>query len=227
MITIEEYNGIKVLRDDLLAGGTKSILMPSLIEPNKEYVYASPVYGGFQIALSAYCGALATIFCAKRKEMHPNTKQCLKYGAKVIEVPYGYLTVIEKHAKDYCLATGAIKLKFGANEPENKIIIGNRMRQIIQELGKEPDEIWCAIGSGTLVDSILMATETAQIKGVQVGAEYKGVHERLQVLKYHKGFDKLSNYKAGFQSMPNYDLKAWEYCNKFKTGNDVLFWNVF
>jgi hypothetical protein len=70
-------------------------------------------------------------------------------------VPYGYLTVVEKHAKDYCLLTGAKKLVFGANTMENKILIGNRMRQVINQLGKEPDEIWCAIGSGTLVDSIL------------------------------------------------------------------------
>ena len=31
--------------------------------------------------------------------MHPNTLKCIEYGAKVIEVPYGYLTVVEKHAK--------------------------------------------------------------------------------------------------------------------------------
>ena len=55
MITIEQYKGVNVLRDDLLKGGTKSILMPSIIGDDLEYVYASPVYGGFQIALSAYC----------------------------------------------------------------------------------------------------------------------------------------------------------------------------
>jgi threonine dehydratase len=100
------------------------------------------------------------------------------------------------------------------------------MRQIINQLGKEPDEIWCAIGSGTLVDSILLATETAKIYGVQVGAEYTGKHERLTVLKYPKSFDKLSKFVAGFPSMPNYDLKAFELCIKHKHSKDVLFWNV-
>ncbi|WP_291393735.1 hypothetical protein, partial [Acinetobacter sp.] len=115
---------------------------------------------------------------------------------------------------------------FGANTMENKILIGNRMRQVINQLGKEPDEIWCAIGSGTLVDSILLATETAKIYGVQVGAEYAGKHERLTVLKYPKSFDKLSKFVSGFPSMPNYDLKAFELCIKHKQSNDVLFWNV-
>lgn len=226
MITIETHNGIKVLRDDLLAGGTKSILMPSLIEQGKEYVYASPVFGGFQIALSAYCGNRATIVCAKRKELHPNTVKCKEYGANIIEVPFGYLSVVEKYAREYAEKTEANKLVFGANTIENKILIGNRMRQVINELGKEPDEIWCAIGSGTLVDSILLATETAKIYGVQVGAEYTGKHERLTVLIYPKAFDKLSKFNAGFPSMPNYDLKAFELCVKHKQSNDVLFWNV-
>jgi hypothetical protein len=67
-ITIEQHDGFYVLRDDLLVGGTKSILMSSIDNPNiTEFVYATPVYGGFQIALSAYCqsvGKKTTLFCA-------------------------------------------------------------------------------------------------------------------------------------------------------------------
>tara|TARA_R110001606_G_scaffold348710_1_gene498319 strand:+ start:192 stop:896 length:705 start_codon:yes stop_codon:yes gene_type:complete len=233
MITLEKHNKITVLRDDLLIGGTKSILMPSIIGDSNEYVYASPVYGGFQIALSAYCkkvGKKATIFCAKRKHKHENTLKCIEYGAKIIEVDYGYLSVIEKHAKDYCEKSlfnqGAEKLVFGANNIENKIILSNRMKEIINYLGREPKEIWCAIGSGTLVDSILMGTKNAKIYGVQVGAEYKNKHDRLTVLKYNKGFDKISKHKAPFPSVKNYDLKAFEYCEKYKKSEDVLFWNV-
>ena len=222
MIQLEKHNNITVLRDDLLIGGSKSILMPSIVNNHFEYVYASPVYGGFQIALSAYCqkvGKKATIFCAKRKIKHENTLKCIKYGANLIEVPYGYLTVIEKRSRDYCNETGAKKIVFGANSIENKLLLSNRMQQIIRELGREPQEIWCAIGSGTLVQSILMGTKTAKIYGVQVGAEYKSslfnqFDERLTVLKYHKSFDKSSNYKCDFNSTKNYDLKAFEYCNK-------------
>ncbi len=232
MITIEKYNGINVLRDDLLNGGTKSILMPTLItDEYNEYVYASPVYGGFQIALSAYCQKVnkqATIFCAKRKEMHPNTLKCIEYGAKIIEVPYGYLSVVEKNSRDYCEKTGAFKLKFGANTDECKDIITKRVKDVINTLGKEPDEIWCAIGSGTLVESILSATKKSKVFGVQVGQEYNSRPDRLTVLCYHKTFDKKSNYISSFPSMPNYDLKAWEYLNNLRDNRnkDILFWNV-
>jgi len=91
-----------IVRDDLL-GGTKIVCMP-LIEDDliEEYVYASPVYGGFQISLSTYFGKKTTIFCAKRNKLHPNTIICKNLGATIIEVPYGYLSVIEKKAREYC-----------------------------------------------------------------------------------------------------------------------------
>lgn len=230
MIQIQQCFGVNVLRDDVLPGGTKSVLMPSIIGDAEEYVYASPVYGGFQIALSAYLqrkpGKRATIFCAKRKEQHPNTKQCIAYGAKVIEVPYGYLSVVEKRARDYCAETGAEKLTFGAKTESNISILADRMRQVTKVLGREPDEVWCAIGSGTLVEGILEGTIKAKVFGVQVGAEYNREHERLKVLPYHLGFDRPAKASAPFPSVPNYDLKAWEYCMKHKGSGNVLFWNV-
>jgi cysteine synthase len=230
MITIEDHFGIKVLRDDLLAGGTKSVLMDSIINPEaKEFVYASPVYGGFQIALSAYCakiGKKATIFCAKRSEFHANTKKCLDYGAQIIEVPFGRLAVVEKKARDYAKETGAVKLIFGAKTEENKKIIAERMKSVIEIIGKEPSEIWCAVGSGTLVESILQGTKKAKIFGVQIGKEYTGKHKRLTLLPYHMNFHQIAKIEAPFPSTPNYDLKAWEYCLNYRKSKNVLFWNV-
>lgn len=133
---------------------------------------------------------------------------------------------ISSKAKEYCKQTGAVKIEFGAAKLEYKIIIENRVRQVIKELGKEPDEIFCAIGSGTLVESILSATKTAKIIGVQVGKEYEVKNERLKAMKHYLPFEKESKYKQSFTSMPNYDLKAWEYCNLYRTKENVLFWNV-
>lgn len=230
-ITIEEYNGVKVLRDDLLPGGTKSILMQHILDDKyDEYVYASPVYGAFQIALSIWCNMnnkKATIFCAKRKELHPNTIKCLRYNANVIEVESGYLNVVNKRAEDYCKKTKSLKLQFGANTDEAKNIISDRMRGVINVIGHEPKEIWCPIGSGTLVESILMATEKSKVIGVQVGAEYTKKNKRLLVIKYDKPFDKPSTFISPFPSMKNYDLKAWEMCMKYKKSDDVFFWNVY
>lgn len=248
-ITIEKHNSVFVLRDDLLPGGTKSILMPSIVGDHpdvKEFVYASPVYGGFQIALSAYCkqhGKKATIFCAKRIRLHPNTIKCIDLGANIIQVPYGYLSVVDKHARLYCETTPTRqKIVFGADTKANRELLSQRALQVFQVLGQEPDEIWCAVGSGTLLKSISAVCKTATIYGVQVGAEFELQDEttsKIKIIKYEKPFDKPSKFQAPFPSVENYDLKAYEKCmehieNK-RTGDErkeerekcVLFWNVY
>jgi hypothetical protein len=228
---IKTHNGIFVVRDDLLEGGTKSILMKHMDKPDiKEFVYASPVFGGFQICISAYCkkvGKKATIFCAKHNIKHPNTLKCLEYGANVIEVEYGYMSVIEKKCREYCLnKEGIHKIIFGAKTEENKKILGQRIKYVLDYVN--PDEIWCAIGSGLLVSSILNVIQPhMRVYGVQVGADPDlEFHDNLTILKYPKSFDKVSKLKIEFSSMPNYDLKAFELCLKHKGTGKILFWNV-
>ena len=283
-IFIEKYenqNGIYVLRDDLLPGGTKSILLDSIINGGKtlsdpqlkgnrvptynddinEIVYASPCYGGFQIALSIFCknnNKKATIFCAKRKIRHPNTETCVQNGATVVEVPYGYLSVVEKHAREYVRAREpgvTLKIAFGANSPESINIIASRAKRVIETFhttyGTPPHEIWCAIGSGTLISGIIQAVaemqekpsylskgseETAcsiKIYGVQVGKEFKlncARFPNVTIIVYPKPFEYASKMKVNFPSMPNYDLKAFETCIKYNANSDenkkILFWNV-
>ena len=232
-IRIEEHYGIQVLRDDLLEGGTKSILIENIIRQHphaKEFVYSSPVYGGFQIALSLYCskiGKSATIFCAKRKIKHPNTLRCIRAGAKIVEVSPGYLSVVEKRAEDYCAKRpDCVKIVFGANTPENIETITKRATKVIEKLGREPDEIWVAVGSGTIVQGILGAVKKAKVFGVQVGAEVNIKHPQLKIIKYPLPFEEESKIEVDFPSMPNYDRKALEVCLRRHKGKHVLFWNV-
>jgi hypothetical protein len=265
-IIIEKYKnqtGIYVLRDDLLPGGTKSIFLDSIISRGalppfdvNELVYASPCYGGFQIALSIFCknnNKKATIFCAKRKVRHPNTETCIQNGANVVEVPYGYLSVVEKHAREYVRTKEpgvTLKIAFGANSPESINIIASRAKRVIETFyttyGTPPDEIWCAVGSGTLISGIIQAVNEMQalrpsnkgselsplkICGVQVGKEFKGNKSpNVTIIVYPKPFEYASKLKVNFPSMPNYDLKAFEMCIKYNANSDenkkILFWNV-
>lgn len=234
-IKIEKHYGINILRDDLLNGGTKSILLDGIEKQYPhitEYVYASPVYGGFQIALSAYCkqnGLKSTIFCAKRAKKHSNTLKCIEYGANIIEVYPGYLSVVEKRAREYCeKKTHIYKFVFGANTPENINTIANRAKKVLEYLKREPDEIWVAVGSGTLVKGILEAVSHAKVYGVLVGADFEYSHPNLTLLKYPKPFESESKIKVEFPSMANYDRKALELClaHERNANTDVLFWNV-
>ena len=91
-ITVERHNGVNVLRDDLLPGGTKACFIGELLNQAFDcHVYASPVYGAFQIALAEYCranGRQAVIFCAKRGQPHENTLKAKAAGARVFPRPF-------------------------------------------------------------------------------------------------------------------------------------------
>jgi hypothetical protein len=237
-ITIESHEGVSVLRDDLLPGGTKSLILDSELDNTiNEWVYASPVYGGLQVALSHWCrihNKKATIFCAKRNKIHENTQTCIDLGASVIEIPFGYLSNIQSKANNYCKETNSKQIPFGLNTETARNTISNRVQEIIKKLGKEPTEIWCAVGSGVLVEGIIRGTKTAKIFGVQVGKEYKlGMNifsegfDRLTIIPHHKSFDKNSDVIPPFKSTQNYDAKAWEMCVSQKGSGDILFWNVY
>ena len=231
-IELNFYNGIAVLRDDKLIGGTKSRFLKSLLDETKDgYVYATPVFGGFQIALSEVAtsmGKRAILFTPERKKRHYNTIKCAQAGGVLFEVKPGYLSVLQKRAKDFIKHNPDYQyIEFGANYEIAIDSIAKTMRKVSDELGKEPKEIYCAVGSGTLVKGILKGTDQAEVTGVVVGKEFNFKHERLRLIKYPKPFDKVSNYKAPFQSMPNYDLKALEVCMQLKKHNETLFWNVY
>lgn len=231
-ITLETHAGIHVLRDDLLEGGSKTRFLEQLLDPAAEqYLYASPAFGGFQIALAATAKALgkrAVIFVAKRNELAPNTLRAKELGAEIRQVEHGYLSVVQKRAKVAAiLEKGSQYLEFGADYPEANASIAETTREITRRLGKEPDEIWCAIGSGTIFRGILAGTDTARVVGVQVGREYDDdLPARARVIVYPMPFDRPTRAKPDFPSMPNYDLKAWELCKLNHGAGLVLFWNV-
>lgn len=230
-LTIELHNSVHVLRDDLLPGGSKSIFLPAILDSTKDFfVYASPVYGGMQIALAEYCnriGKKAVIFSAKRKIPHSNSLKAKAAGALVYQVPYGYLSNCQAKAVDFTKANNAQLINFGGDYEIAVDQLAERMELISKEIGFEPDEIFCSLGSGTLLKGIIKGTKTANINAIQVGSEINfKPPERVTVLKYPKPFQWESKYKSPFPSCANYDLKAWEYCIKYNKGRRVLFWNV-
>lgn len=229
----ERHLGFSVLRDDLLEGGTKGIIADYIINNNidkQEFVYASPGCGGFQISLATFCsryGKKATIFTARNQTKYDNTILAQERGADIMEIYPGYLSTVQKRARDYCVQNEAVYVEFGGN-PFVDILV-EYVKKVVMDYGKEPDEIWIAVGSGTVADAILKATKDSIVYGVQVGKACSLVHPRLKLLQFDKPFKTKSKVVAPFQSMPHYDLKAYEMMIRtrgFYPDGDVLFWNV-
>jgi hypothetical protein len=223
---VVEHSGIAVVRDDLFPGGTKARFLPVLFDDADEVVYASPAEGGAQTALAHTAAALgkrATIFVAKRKQPHDRALEAKRVGAKIMQVPVGYLNVVQARAKEYCNRTGARLAPFGVNMPEAIATIAAAARAT----GLEPDEVWCASGSGVLARSLALAWPNARRHVVEVGRTLSS--EDVAGATIHKAglpFSKALKDRPPFPSCPHYDAKAWRICKARHGGGLVLFWNV-
>jgi hypothetical protein len=220
------HSGIAVVRDDLFPGGTKARFLPVLYHDAEEVVYASPCEGGAQTALAhtaAKLGKRATIFVAKRKQPHDRALEAKRVGAKVMQVPNGYLNVVQARAREYCQRTGAKLAPFGVDLPEAIDAIAKAARAT----GLEPDEVWCASGSGVLARSLARAWPNAIRHVVQVGRDLTS--QEVQGAIIHKAglpFSKAIKSQQPFPSCPHYDAKAWQICKTKHGKGMVLFWNV-
>ena len=223
---MEKHGNVFVVREDLLTGGTKRRFIDDFVlAPHDEFVYASTAYGGAQIALAHACaqaGKRAVIFVAKRKALHPRTLEAKKAGAKIVQVPMGYLSNLQFRAKAYCEKTGALLVPFGFDTPESRAALAEAARMVKAVHGRF-DEVWAAAGSGTLIRALQQANLGKRYFAVAVGRNAEVGKAKL--IRHPMEFAQDARIKPPFPSCSNYDAKVWEYVSK-RTARKVLFWNV-
>tara|TARA_R110000824_G_C15188474_1_gene674489 strand:+ start:1254 stop:1949 length:696 start_codon:yes stop_codon:yes gene_type:complete len=223
---IEMIQGVSVVRDDRLTGGTKTRYIGRLFDTAEEIVYATPAEGGAQVALAATArreGKRATLFVARRGTPHKRTLQAREYGAKIYQVPHGYMSVVTSKARKYCADTGAYHAPFGMAVPGAEDAIA----EAAKATNANPVEVWCAAGSGTLARGLARAWPNASLNVVQVGRDLtRDEVAGAKVWKYSRPFGKLSRTVPPFPSDRHYDAKAWEMMVARSASDNVLFWNV-
>lgn len=230
---LQSYEGIIVVRDDLLRVGSKSRFCDKLIGENKEvkeWVYGSSPRVGFgQVSLAYICKTYkkkCAIFIAEANELHPNTKLAKHFGAKIVQVPMGFLKVTEARAREYV-----------AEDPENRKLVPfgladdtvyGSIIKVARSLPYTPEEVWTVAGSGVLNRGLQLAWPKAKCHMVSVG--HKLTNEEigrgnciLHPLKFAQECKKIK--RPPFPSVVEYDSKAWEFIPK-NSGKKVLFWNV-
>jgi len=219
---VETVGRFRVVRDDLLDGGTKRRAIQPLVQFGCEYVYPGPACGYAQLALAYACrevGAIATIFLAKRKTLHRTSQRAVSVGAKAVQVPYGYLATVQARAREYCEATGAVLLPFGADTPATI----DSIAKAALATGERPSEVWCVAGSGTLTRALQAAWPHAKHIVVAVGRPPRVGSAKILVAP--EKFEQDASHPPPFPSCPNYDAKAWQFMQR-EAADGALFWNV-
>ncbi len=222
-VVIEDWDGIRVVRDDLVPGGTKARVVHLLFDHREEYVYAGPCQGYAQVALAYACrehGKRATLFCAKRGMLHDRTAEAVEAGAMVAEVPNGYLSVVRARATSYCKAHGAVLLPFGLAD----VRLRDGIADVARGISPEPQEVWTVAGSGTLTLALQQAWPEATFYAVRIGRDVPSVG-RATLLVAPERYEQAAKTRPPFPSCDNYDAKAWQFIRRLATPG-ALFWNV-
>ena len=223
IITI--HRGFAVVRDDLLPGGTKRRVIQPLVEASdyQEFVYASPAFGYAQLALAVACreaGKRATIFTAKRNTPHPLTQAAADAGAKIVMIPYGYLSNVQSQAKAYAAETGAANIPFGVDTDESL----NAIAAAALSTGANPTEVWTVSGSGTLTRGLQRAFPNAEFHTVLIGKKGANTGKAKAYIAPEK-FEQNAKLLPPYPSCKNYDAKLWQFALK-NASPDALIWNV-
>jgi hypothetical protein len=219
---LTEHEGIVVVRDDLIPGGTKRRVLDGMLSGADEYVYATPAQGYAQVALAHACAAEgkgATVFVAKRGRLHARTQEARTAGAKVVQVPCGYLTNVTAKARAYCELTGATLLPFGFDTPAFIAALA----EVARALPYRPREVWSVAGSGVLSRALQQAWPEAEVYAVRIGRPPHIGNARL--LLAPEPFERDAQEPPPFASCSNYDAKAWRFIRR-QASTGALFWNV-
>jgi hypothetical protein len=145
-----------------------------------------------------------------------------RLGAKIVQVSPGHLNVVQARARDYSHQTGARLAPFGFDVPGAVQAIA----QAALSIGIQPDEVWCAGGSGVLARGLAQAWSNANRHVIQVGRELSpNDMSGATVHVYPNKFGWAIRNAPPFPSDPHYDAKAWELCLAQGSGR-LMFWNV-
>lgn len=238
-VVVHEIDALThVVRDDLLEGGTKLRFLPFVCEGAEEVIYGTPFCGGAQAALSVYgreSGTKITLFSAKRAALHRRQQFAMANGARYEWCSPGYMTVVQKRARDYAASrgAGALFLPLGFDTSKAEPAFCEFLERFRKSLGKnEPDEVWCAAGSGMLARCLGQVFLNSRVLAVAVGLASKHEAQRMlpnvSLLPCDYKFEQECKSPAPFPSCPNYDRKAFAEMMRLdnSTRRRRLFWNV-
>jgi hypothetical protein len=240
-----QNKNIFVIRDDLLIGGTKQrglfeLLQLKDLENVTEFVYAGPVSGFAQIALSYCCNILnkkSTLFLAKQQNnYHKFTKKAISYNAEVHDVlpVNALLSKVQYKAKKYVneqqkLGNNVEYIPFGFDFYNFEFLLTKQIEKAWNYI-EIPHRLWLVIGSGLILKVLGKIFPTTYFLVIQVGKsvteeikrEFSG---RVTFFKAPEKFYEETKILPPYPSVKNYDAKLWRFVIRYGKNYDFV-WNV-
>ncbi len=232
-----ETRTFKVVRDDLLPGGTKQrgVGVINGIEAH-EIVYAGPWNGYAQVAL-AIAGKLyrkkVTLFMT-RDDYKTNVRAKM-YGAQFIVIPGATLKQLQEASRLYVQEDthGRHLMEFGFDSAAFRRELKTRILEAFAgDSLVDPSEytgtVWITAGSGTLLNVLYDVFPKAQFAGVQVGKTIwpdQTDTSRTTIYKADEGFYDEAKTMPPYPAADRYDAKLWSIVLNHGADQDII-WNV-
>lgn len=232
-----------VVRDDHLIAGTKSRVIKNFIKDlvslgYRQFVYVSSWYGAASIALSKVLSELSpdlscTIFIEQyTREPDENLPPLMRIAKKLynnikfIQISRNHFKHLRSMAIEYSKNNNAYFIKSGFHYPQVIDEITELGNEIENNLGTF-DEVWCAVGSGTLIEGLSCSNLGKKYFGVSIFNSKLNINSsNITIITYPYSFDTPveMDKRPGYRSAMFYDAKVFAYAKNRK--GRILIWNV-
>jgi hypothetical protein len=217
---VEKYKDRYILRADLAPGGLKAFGGERVIAESKydTMVYCAPRQGHAPDAIAMIAkeyGKKCVFFMPASKKVSDHQGSLFAYDHcdmrffKIAAMP-----VLNSYAKKWAQENKAQYLSFGlTGVPTVTAGLINMCRNISNDIGKDPTEIYCAVSTGTMIRALQIGWPDATPKGIAVARNiHKG--ERGDAILESATMPFLKRTPVA-DTMPipttgAYDAKAWE-----------------
>lgn len=222
--TVERIDGRIVVREDLLAVGSKARFGECLIAACEKdtIVYVQPRYGFAAISLVDLCkkyNKKLILFMPSSKELSDHQAYSIEHGAEPRFHRIAAMKNLNILAEKWAANNNGFFIPLGLQHP---LVTAMIIRTAVEISERGPEAFWTAFSTGVLNRALQIAWPNSDAYGVAVSRNIQpGEKGKCMIVSSHLYFGQDATIRPPFPSASNYDAKVWEYVLK-----DELFWNV-
>lgn len=227
---IKTYDGVRVVRDDVLVGSKvrgADCLVSKMPSEQDTIVYVQPRTGLAGVSILDVAkrhNKKVVLFMPSSKRISHHQAVCIERGVEAKFFRIASMPNLNRIAKKW------------ADERPNCFFVPLGLRHELVTAGfvktmskiADPEEVWSVISTGVLSRAMQISWPTSKFHAVAVSRNMKaGELGRANVISAPEPFLK-SVSKEDFPPFPTvgcYDAKAWRYIPK-NSNRDILMWNV-